>query len=189
MAPKTRQHPDDDKLRELILYLASLSSRDEKFGAVKLNKLLFYSDFLAYQRFGAPITGQEYQALAQGPAPRRLRPVVDAMKRAGDLTERHEKRYRFTQIRPVAIRTADISKFRREELDLVEEVVGRFWKMNATQISDESHFFLGWKLAEEGETIPYSVILIGNRKPTEAERRKGRALQKLAKEALSGAHR
>ena len=179
----------DEKLRELILYIAALSSRDDKFGAVKLNKLLFYGDFLAYQRFGKPITGQEYQALPQGPCPRRFKPVVERMKKGGDLKEQIETKYRFRQKKPVAIRTADLSKFSKEELDLVEEVVGRFWTMNATQISDESHFFLGWKLAAEGETIPYSVILIGNRRPTESERRKGQALLKFAKETLAGGHR
>jgi hypothetical protein len=184
-----RQRPDDEKLRELILYLVSLSARDENFGAVKLNKLLFYADFLAYQRFGRAITGQEYQALPQGPCPRRLVPVVERMKNAGDLAEEAVRRYRFRQKKPVAIRTADLNKFSRQELDLIEEVVGRFWKMNATQISDESHLFLGWQLAALGETIPYSVVLIGNRKPTDREKRTGRAMQKLAREALAGNHR
>jgi hypothetical protein len=189
MPPKKNQQPSDEKLRELILYLASLSVRDEKFGAVKLNKLLFYADFLAYQRFGTPITGQEYQALPQGPCPRRLKPVVEYMKKAGDLKERVERKFHFNQKRPIAIRTANLSKFSAQELNLVEEVVGRFWNMNATQISDESHLFLGWKLAKEKETIPYSVVLIGSRRPTDAEKRKGQVLQKLAKEAVAGHHR
>jgi hypothetical protein len=85
-------------------------------------------------------------------------------------------------------RGADLSKFSREEIDLVRGVVARFWNMNATQISEESHLFLGWKLANIGETIPYGMVLIGNRKPTEREKRTARALQKLAREALSRAH-
>lgn len=187
--PRKSSAASDEKLRELILYIAALSSRDEKFGAVKLNKLLFYVDFLAYQRFGKPITGQEYQALPQGPCPRRLKPVIERMKKAGDLRELIQTRYRFRQIKPVGVRTADLGKFSKAELDLVEEVVGRFWPMNATQISDESHFFLGWKLATEGETIPYSTVLIGNRRPSDAEQRKGRALLKFAKETIAGGHR
>jgi hypothetical protein len=184
-----RQRPDDEKLRELILYVSTLSKDDDNFGATKLNKLLFYADFLAYQRFGKSVTGQEYQALPQGPAPRHLKPVIERMQRLGDLRIEEHGRYKFRRKQPVAIRMADLSKFREEEVILAHEVIQRFWTLNATQISDESHFFLGWKLAKEGETIPYSVILIGNRKPTESERRKGRALQKLAKEALAGAHR
>jgi hypothetical protein len=57
------------------LLIATRSEGDEPFGAVKLNKLLFYADFFAYVKFGECITGQEYQKLAQGPAPRRMLPV------------------------------------------------------------------------------------------------------------------
>lgn len=183
-----RATAEDEKLRELIIYVATLSQQDPKFGATKLNKLLFYADFLAYQRFGAAITGQEYQALPQGPAPKRLKPVIEGMKRAGDLRQETVKVGRFRQIRPVPSRTADLSKFSGREVDLVRDVVDRFWNLNATQISEESHLFLGWQLGVQGETIPYSVVLIGNRKPTDTERRKGRALQKFAKEALAGGH-
>src|ERR1035437_1475045 len=65
-----RQKPNDDKLRELVLYIATASEGDEPFGKVKLNKILFFADFEAYRRFVRSITGHEYQKLAQGPAPR-----------------------------------------------------------------------------------------------------------------------
>jgi hypothetical protein len=189
MASSKQPRPDDEKLRELILYVATLSQQDPNFGATKLNKLLFYTDFLAYQRFGSAVTGQEYQALPQGPAPKHLKPVIERMKRRGDLKEETRQSGRFRQIRPVPIRTADLSKFSGREVDLVRDVVERFWNLNATQISNESHLFLGWQLGIQGETIPYSTVLIGTRKPTESERRRGRALRKFAKEALAGGHR
>jgi hypothetical protein len=173
----------------MIIYVSMLSQQDPKFGAVKLNKLLFYADFLAYQKFGTSITGQEYQALLQGPAPKRLKPVMARMERSGDVTIETRRSGKFRQIRTVPIRTAELSRFSGPEVDLIRDVVQRFWNLNATEISNESHFFLGWQLGIQGETIPYSVILIGARKPNERERRKGRALQKLAKEALAGSRR
>jgi hypothetical protein len=189
VAPKRQQRPNDEKLRELILYLSDLCAGDRHFGAVKLNKLLFYADVLAYQRYGQAITGQEYQALPQGPAPRRLKPVIEKMKKAGEFRTEERVSGRFRQLRPTAGRLPNLSKFTTKENDLILEVVQRFWNLNAKQISEESHLFLGWQLANDGETIPYSTVLIGNRKPTDAERRKGRALQKLAKEALAGGRR
>jgi antitoxin SocA-like protein len=189
MASRKPPKPDDGKLREMILYICDLSSQDPHFGATKLNKLLFYADFLAYQRFGHPITGQEYMALPQGPAPRRLKPVTDRMERAGELRFEFRRRFNRVQKRPIAGRGADLSAFTNEERDLLREVVGRFWNMNATQISEESHLFLGWQLAKEGDAIPYSTVLIGNRQPTEKQKRKAYALQKLASEMLAGSHR
>jgi hypothetical protein len=52
-----QQHANDDKLKELVVYLSSLSEGDEYWGAVKLNKLLFYIDFVASRRFGKSVTG------------------------------------------------------------------------------------------------------------------------------------
>jgi hypothetical protein len=179
-----QQRPDDEKLRELIIYLATLIQNDLNYGAVKLNKLLFYADFLAYQKFGSAITGQEYQALKQGPAPRRFKPIVERMMRAGDVRQESRQSGRFEQKRLVPLRTANLSKFSGPEVDLVHEVVQRFWNLNATEISGESHLFLGWQVGITGETIPYSTVLIGDRKPTAAEKRYGRALQKVAREAL-----
>jgi len=183
---KRHQQPDDDKLKELIIYLSILSEGDRFYGAIKLNKLLFYADFMAYLRFGASITGQEYQRLEHGPAPRRLRPVVERMKKTGDIVVREDSIGGFRQIRTLAKREPKLSLFSGPEVALIDETIHRFRSMSATDISEKSHDFLGWKLAELNETIPYNVALIGARKPTPRERAQGRHLQKFAKEVLSG---
>jgi len=46
------QIQDDEKLRGFFLYLADNSNGDERFGAVNLNKLLFYADFYTYVYLG-----------------------------------------------------------------------------------------------------------------------------------------
>ena len=40
--------PNDEKLRELIVYISDRCETDETFGAVKLNKILFLADFNAH---------------------------------------------------------------------------------------------------------------------------------------------
>src|SRR5688500_3915736 len=76
---------DDSKMKELILYVAKASQDDFNCGAVKFNKLLFYSDFLSYLKRGTSITGQEYFAIREGPAPRRFVPIREAMKQSGEI--------------------------------------------------------------------------------------------------------
>lgn len=73
----------EEKLRELILYIAYKSKADPRCGAVKLNKLLYYADFTAYRLLGRSITGAEYQHLQEGPAPRRGLPAQEKLKRDG----------------------------------------------------------------------------------------------------------
>ena len=67
---------NERKPGELIVLIASLSRDDPAFGDVKLNKLLFFSDFLAYTNLGHPTTGAEYQKLDFGPARRTGSPAA-----------------------------------------------------------------------------------------------------------------
>ena len=69
---------DEEKLAELILYVAEKIQSDRTAGATKLNKYLYFADFSAVRKLGHPITGAEYQRLRHGPAPRRLPPSVTA---------------------------------------------------------------------------------------------------------------
>lgn len=179
------QQPNDAKLRELILYIARKSEKDPNFGATKLNKLLFYSDFTAFGMFGNPITGQEYQKLPQGPCPRRLIPIQEELLSAGDLVIEQRPVYTKMQRRPIAVRDPDLSLFDPEELKQVDKILALFAGLNATQISDKSHGFMGWALAEDKETIPYEVGLVGMRKPNEQEKAWGRELAELAGACLA----
>ena len=43
---------NERKFKELVLYVAHRCGLDPNFGAVKLNKELFFSDFWAYAEFG-----------------------------------------------------------------------------------------------------------------------------------------
>lgn len=171
---------DDKKLNELILYLSDKSSGDERFGATKLNKLLFYVDFLAYVYLGKSITEQEYQVLPQGPAPRRLVPVRDTMQASGEIAIRTADYGGYTQHRVVPLRDAKIDIFTSEEISLVDEIIASLWGRNGKNLSDMSHKFAGWKLANIGEQIPYSVALVGSREPTPEEVEYGKTLELMA---------
>ena len=170
----------DEKLSELILHICIRSEDDEAFGAVKLNKLLFFSDFLAYLRLGRAITGQDYQKLDHGPAPRRMLPILKRMEQRSAIRQRPNEFYGMEQTRTIALEEPDLSKFTAEEIALVDTVVAHFRGKTACQVSDESHQFLGWELAEKGETIPYPVALIGRRELTAQDHRIAKELASVA---------
>jgi len=175
----------DAKLSELILFISERSEGDERFGAVKLNKILFYADFAAYLIIGKSITGQEYQRLDNGPAPRRLLLVRNKLVAAGHLAIRKIEYFNQTQDRPFALREADLSAFTAEQIGLVTQIIDENWKQNATQISLRSHEFHGWEDAESGETIPYEIALLSKREPSTNERKRLSHDAKIAAEALS----
>jgi hypothetical protein len=150
-------------MKELILYIAQVSWNDEKFGAVKLNKILFYADFLSYLKRGRSITGQKYFALDEGPAPKRLVPVREEMRKANDIALQKVSSIGFTrpQERIVALRAPDFETLNDAEgIAIVTAVIERLKNKTGKEVSDESHKFVGWKIAYangEKTDMPYSV--------------------------------
>ena len=155
---------DDSKMKELILHVAKLSENDPKFGAIKLNKILFYADFLAYFKRDKSITGQEYFALEEGPAPKRLLPIRQEMESAGELAIKKVDCFGLPnpQTRVVALREPDYNKLSSAELADVDAVIQKLRVKTGREVSDDSHKFLGWRSAfRKGPktTIPYSTVL------------------------------
>jgi hypothetical protein len=159
----------DAKLAELVLYISDRCQLDPTYGSTKLNKILFYSDFLFYANKGVPITGQEYMRLDNGPAPRRLLPVRSDLIERRELVVRNQPYGGLSQKRPIALRDADISGFAGDEIAMVDSVIDQLWGKNAKEVSDLSHLFDGWKLALDRETIPYETALISDAEPTESD--------------------
>jgi len=173
------------KFRELILLICARSEGDKKFGATKLNKLLFHSDFSAYLAFGKAITGQLYFKLPNGPAPKKLKLIALKMQAAEEIEYKEIEYFGRTQKKPIALRQPDLSVFTPQEIDLVHSKIQKFWNLSASEISEQSHGFLGWIVAKDKEIIPYSTALVGTRKPSAEEQAYGLELEPMAAECLA----
>jgi len=170
----------DKKLQELILYVARETEADPKCGKTKLYKILFYSDFWAYQKLGTSISQQEYQRLDFGPAPRRALPVLEGMVTAAAAAWAVRDYFGLKLEKLLALREPDLHGFSGEEIAIVQEVIRMLWPYDAAEVSALSHRFIGWQLAREGEVIPYSTVALGHpRPPTPREIEYG---QRLARE-------
>jgi hypothetical protein len=139
------------KLQELILYIAPRSEADRHFGANKLNKLLFYSDFLAYAETGRSITGATYERLEHGPAPRGLTATLEELKPACAEAERDYLGRK--QRRIMALREPDLSELTGAEVALVDELVDRLRNHGEEVVGELADRFVGWQVAEVGEEI------------------------------------
>lgn len=177
----------DEKLEELILYIAKRAEPDPAFGATKLNKILFFADFESYAQCGESITGQEYMKLEHGPVPRRLKPVMDrltAQKRIAIEARNYKGK---EQKRAVARSEPRLTMFSEVELSLVDHFIDELWGDSASKVSDLSHQFVGWKVARLKETIPYETMLISARPLTEADLEHARRLDQQWKAESSEA--
>ena len=147
------------KFRELVKYVAIKSSDDPAFGLVKLNKILFYCDFLAYLNLGEPITGAGYHTEPYGPVPDQGARELRKMEEDGETAIILHKFYGRDQKKVAAKTLPDLSVFRSEEIAMADDVLEQLRDSNAAEVSDLSHTFIGWQLAKMGEDIPYETAL------------------------------
>ena len=165
---------NESKLAEMILYVCQKCADDPCFGAIKLNKILYFADFYHYGNFGTPITGVEYQKLPHGPAPRRLVPVRDRLIEERALGIQPVALVSgATQKRPVNLRQANLKMFSGDEIATIDEIIDVLRNLNSAQASELSHQMVGWLAVDEGATIPYSTVFLSNEPLNEAEIRRG----------------
>jgi len=161
--------PDEDKVKELIVLLSEMSEGDEYFGATKLNKLLFFTDFLAYIQYGKPVSGFMYKAMPEGPMLTDFYKLRDELAESLDISVASRNFGGHRQDKTLALRNADPSKFSGEEMSIISHVVEEFRGHSASQISALSHEFLGWKAVDIGEEIPYEIALVSTADLTQDE--------------------
>lgn len=161
---------NENKLKQLVLYVSSRSEDDDRFGKVKLNKLLFYSDFICYLETGKSITGAEYVKLEFGPCPKDFHKLQETMQHEGLLAIQEKLHHGKSQKRPIALKTPDMSVFSGPEVAIIERIINALRTKNGSQVSELSHNFLGWQLVENKETIPYGFALIDDERiPTQSD--------------------
>ncbi len=160
---------DQNKFRELMLYIASNATNDPTFGAVKLNKILYYADFAAFRQLGKPITGATYRKLDEGPAPLEMLDQRRALIEDGHAEIQKAPYFTGVQHRLVAKRQPDRELFEPAELPIVDEVAHFFWGRTAREVSDFSHRETGWAAAKPREIIPYDTVWLSSDPFTQEE--------------------
>lgn len=88
------------------------------------------------------------------------------MERKRELIVKERDHLGFRQKRPIAIRPPDLSTFSGEEIAMVDYVLSLLDGKSATEVSDLSHGFEAWQLANDGEEIPYFTALLSDGEPT-----------------------
>lgn len=149
---------DWTKLDELILYIAERCSGDPRFGKIKLNKILFYADFSAYLRHGSSITGEDYIKQPHGPVPCHVEKRLAKLS-GKDLEVVERDFYGRRQHRVVAKREARLNDFSAQEIALVDQTISHLEGFSGADVSELSHQFLAWQVAQIGEVIPYQAGL------------------------------
>lgn len=143
---------DFDKLVALVQFFAVMNHNLFK---TKLQKLLFYADFLAVKRYGRPITGLVYVHHHYGPVPAHLDLIQWALLTNGDIDVKpFEGPYEGEVI--IASQEPDLTLFSQEELEVINTVAGFFRDFTAAKITEFSHEEQAYTDTALRELIPFS---------------------------------
>lgn len=119
----------------------------------KLNKEMFYADFLHYKLHGQSISGLPYQAIQYGPVPVHYDTVYDNINGIRkDIVIVHN-----TESVCLNSSSWDAAVFSEEELQTLNVVLSKIQPMSTQEVVDKSHEETAWKHYQEGnQLIPYS---------------------------------
>jgi transcriptional regulator with XRE-family HTH domain len=131
--------PNLKKAREMVVYFAQACSPF----TTKMNKLLFYADFLNFKRTSYSISGMTYQAIPRGPVPLRYDGLYGNVS---DIVERKDEYFTndVSGERFVGKKEFDATNFTQEELNTLEKVVDRFKNTPTKDIELISHDEPAW---------------------------------------------
>ncbi len=143
------------KTKNVILYFAERQSPYK----TKMNKLLYYTDFVHFRNTAQSITGLRYVAIPHGPVPNHFEYLFEAFVEEGiifkvtTMTNFGE----LEQILPSEEVHFDPSIFSATELETLDYVANLFKDKSASEIADISHREPAWKENIEGKKIiPFS---------------------------------
>jgi uncharacterized phage-associated protein len=146
-AYKTIDHNSGFKLLDLNKIANALSffaSANIELYKTKVNKLLFYSDFLNYQRFGASMFGITYKAIPFGPVPVEYEKIYKQFydENVIDIEQvqiDHNYAERFV---PHLLFNPEL--FNDVELNVLKDVANTFKEKNTTEVVNISHKENAW---------------------------------------------
>ena len=163
---------DYDKLRDAIHYICSLNTEvDGTLDDIKLNKVLWYSDAMAYMLRGQSITGATYIRKKHGPVARAKAKAVQSLLDDEFIVEgkRYDDSGSWKNVLD-STKSANKKAFSESERLIIEQIYDYLnSSKTAMEISEQSHGYI-WMLARENETIPLFTMFAENaRFPNEAE--------------------
>ena len=147
-----------NKFVATVHYVCNKASDPSVLGAVKLNKVLWYSDVMQYMVTGEAITGEEYVKRQHGPVPRHIVQAVDRLVAERKVARGKVDYYGFVKSEYISLAEPDLSLFTPDEVARIDEAFEHVCLKNtAKSISEETHGVV-WQLAGMGEVIPYATV-------------------------------
>lgn len=141
--------PDLRKFSEMIVFFV----KKLEPWKTKLNKLLFYADFITHKQTGFSMSGVQYRAIPMGPVPNNFNSIFEYLANKDELDIYYTS---FAdggigeQFKPNASKDFNLELFNGLELQILNSVVERFKNTSTNEIIEISHKEKAW-IENKGE--------------------------------------
>lgn len=145
------RNPNLEKFTEMVVYF---SEQVEPY-KTKMNKLLFYADFLMFKQSCFSISGVRYKAIDKGPVPNKFQSIFEYLANNNEIdiyTTEFSKGYSGEQFKARKDRPFNADLFSETELEVLNKVSTAFKTTKTSDIIELSHLEEAWKKNEKNKS-------------------------------------
>ncbi|MBL8903898.1 MAG: SocA family protein [Rhizobiales bacterium] len=148
---------DKEKLKAVILHVCAKCD-PSNLGAIKLHKVLYFSDMLRYANVGDSITGSTYRKRPLGPTCEQLLGTLSELQRVGALEITRVNYFGYLKKQFSAKVKPDTNRLSADELALLDEVIEFVCDANSAKTISEFSHNRAWDMVEFGDIIEYKSV-------------------------------
>lgn len=146
------RNPNFEKFTEMIVYF---SEKVQPF-KTKMNKLLFYADFLMFKQSCFSISGVRYKAIDMGPVPHNFQSIFEFLANKDEIAVFYTpfpQGYTGEQFKARKDRPFNANLFSDTELEVLEKVSTVFKPTSTSDMIALSHLEEAWKRNEKDKGV------------------------------------
>ena len=142
------------KYKNAILYFIKYCN-NQYLGDTKLNKLLYYLDFINYRDKKKSVTGDFYTHNHYGPTPANIGSILSEMRGNGEI-EATEEAFRDSHATSFTIKkNPEEGVFTGREKELLKSICGEFLDWSTDKIVEQTHLEAPWFYSKPFERVDY----------------------------------
>lgn len=152
---------NQDKFREVLLYILERVGGRANIGETAIYKLLYFIDTDYYENYGKSVTGLSYVKQKFGPTPSQSEflPAIKALKERGELVTEEVQLGSYRQKKYLPTIEAELHFLTAHELEHINWELDRLSTLSARALSAFSHEDTPWIVAQMGAPIDYQQVM------------------------------
>lgn len=146
------RNPNFDKFSEMVVFFSEQLAPFK----TKMNKLLFYADFLMFKHSCFSISGMRYHAIDMGPVPNNFQSIFEYLSNNDEINIHYvtfPQGYTGEQFKAREDRTFRKDLFNDNELSILHKVAEAFKSTTTNDIIETSHLEEAWKKNEKAKQV------------------------------------